>query len=79
MLENGQFICVVSLHVIVFQSEITMLENGQFICVVSLHVIVFQSEITMLENGQFICVDCNYVTDKKSNWFKHRRKHLGKS
>ena len=41
MLENGQFICVVSLHVIVFQSEITMLENGQFICVVSLHVIVF--------------------------------------
>ena len=38
----------------------------------------FQLEITMLENGQYICVDCHYVTAKRSNWFKHRRKHLGK-
>ena len=31
----------------------------------------------MLEDGRFICVDCNYITSKRSNWFKHRRKHLG--
>ena len=31
----------------------------------------------MLDDGQFVCVDCHYVTSKRSNWFKHRRKHLG--
>ncbi|XP_052810655.1 uncharacterized protein LOC128238602 [Mya arenaria] len=36
-----------------------------------------QDPVTMDDDGLYTCVDCNHKTDKKSNWFKHRRKHLG--
>ncbi|CAE1174088.1 unnamed protein product [Acanthosepion pharaonis] len=29
------------------------------------------------ENGSYRCTECNYMTAKKANWYKHRKKHLG--
>ncbi|XP_052238998.1 uncharacterized protein LOC127850196 isoform X2 [Dreissena polymorpha] len=33
--------------------------------------------VTMDADGFYMCVDCDHKTDKRSNWYKHRRKHLG--
>jgi len=27
-------------------------------------------------DGMYVCIDCDHKTDKRSNWYKHRRKHL---
>jgi hypothetical protein len=29
-------------------------------------------------DGMYFCVDCGHKTENRGNWFKHRRKHLGK-
>lgn len=29
------------------------------------------------DDGQVKCKLCNYTTDKKANWYKHRKCHLG--
>ena len=34
---------------------------------------------TEKESVEFFCNDCDYRTDKKANWYKHRKKHLGTS
>ncbi len=31
----------------------------------------------IFENGVMQCRYCNYTTDKKANWYKHKRKHTG--
>ncbi|KAK3583968.1 hypothetical protein CHS0354_033762 [Potamilus streckersoni] len=36
-----------------------------------------EEDLTMTEDGSFICLECNYLTVKKSNFIKHKRKHLG--
>ncbi|XP_061176551.1 uncharacterized protein LOC133185393 isoform X2 [Saccostrea echinata] len=32
----------------------------------------------MNEEGEFVCGVCNYKTSRKSNWYKHRKKHIGR-
>lgn len=32
----------------------------------------------MTEEGEYICGVCNYRTSRKSNWYKHRKKHMGR-
>ncbi len=32
----------------------------------------------VLPNGHFACSHCSYKTDKRPNWYKHKRKHIGK-
>ncbi|XP_062605343.1 uncharacterized protein LOC134267140 isoform X2 [Saccostrea cucullata] len=32
----------------------------------------------MNEEGEFVCGVCNYKTSRKSNWYKHRKKHMGR-
>lgn len=29
------------------------------------------------EDGEYVCGVCNYKTSRKSNWYKHRKKHMG--
>ena len=29
------------------------------------------------DNGIFYCTRCDYKTDKKQNWYKHRQTHVG--
>ena len=32
----------------------------------------------LLPDGQLACSHCSYKTDKRCNWYKHKRKHIGK-
>ena len=33
--------------------------------------------LTLLPDGKIQCKLCPYVTDKKANWYKHKKKHMG--
>lgn len=43
-----------------------------------LSLLKLQEEVTMDGDGMYVCVDCGHKTENRGNWFKHRRKHLGK-
>ncbi|KAL4233286.1 hypothetical protein ACF0H5_007970 [Mactra antiquata] len=37
----------------------------------------FREPVTLDSDGMYVCVDCGHKTDRRGNWMKHRRKHLG--
>ena len=39
---------------------------------------ITQEAVTVDNDGMYVCIDCGHKTDRRGNWMKHRRKHLGK-